>query len=90
MKVKPTDALSCMLNVCVCSGTSGAGHRGGHCSMFVVFVVLFSTITSIFSCITSIHPFIQEKAAGSTSLGFFLLLLWKPDEVFIPLKRKVS
>lgn len=46
-----------------------------------VLVVLFSSITL---------QLIQEKAAGSTSLGVFLLLLWKADGVFIPLKRKLS
>lgn len=46
-----------------------------------MLVVLFSSITL---------QLIQEKAAGSTSLGVFLLLLWKADGVFIPLKRKLS
>lgn len=79
MKVKPTDALSCMLNACVCSGTSGGGHRGGHCSMLVV---LFSSITL---------QLIQEKAAGSTPLGFvfflFCYFFGKLMECLFPLKE---
>jgi len=71
LKVKPTDALSCLFHVYVCSGTSGEGLRDGHCS---VFVVLFSSITPQYVSL------FRKKQQGALPWRLFLLLLWKPDE----------